>query len=494
MANNIPAAALRQFIAGKWEDGDGAELASDNPARPEETVAAGRQATAEQLERSVAAASEAARAWAAAPMHERGAVLLRAAGLLDAAAEELGLELAREEGKTLAEGRGEVARAAQILRYYGNEGDRAAGEVFSSPRRGEQILVVRKPLGVVGVVTPFNFPIAIPAWKIAPALVYGNTVVWKPASTVPLLAQRLAEALDEAGLPKGVLNLVIGPGALGSALVEHPLLDGLTFTGSTGVGRRLAAAGAGRGVPVQAEMGGKNAAVVLAGADLDLAAEQVLFGAFRSSGQKCTATSRLIVEDTVADDFLARLTGRLQQWNTGDPADPTVQMGPLVSASAAADVRSGIEAALSGGAGLVFRGSLPDGAGTESAFVPPTILELPADAAAAESNPAWTEEFFGPVLAVRRAGGAAQAFEWAGQGEYGLSAAVFTQDITRVLDAVEGIDVGILHVNSESAGADPHVPFGGARKSGYGPKEQGQSAKEFFTHTTTVYLRGGTPA
>lgn len=492
MAPNIPAAALRQFIAGKWEDGDGAELTCGNPARPEETVAAGRQATAEQLERSVSAASEAAAAWAAVPMHERGAVLLRAAALLEGSAGDLGLELAREEGKTLAEGRGEVARAAQILRYYGNEGDRSAGEVFSSPRRGEQILVVRKPLGVVGVVTPFNFPIAIPAWKIAPALVYGNTVVWKPASTVPLLAQRLAEALDEAGLPKGVLNLVIGPGALGTALVEHPLLDGLTFTGSTGVGRRLAAAGAGRGVPVQAEMGGKNAAIVLAGADLDLAAEQVLFGAFRSTGQKCTATSRLILEEPVADDFLPRLARRLQQWNTGDPADPSVHMGPLVSSAAADDVRRGIDAALSAGAALVFQGELPEGAG--SAFVPPTILELPADAAEAEANPAWTEEFFGPVLAVRRARSAAQAFEWAGQGEYGLSAAVFTQDITRVLDAVEGIDVGILHVNSESAGADPHVPFGGAKKSGCGPKEQGQSAKEFFTHTTTVYLRGGTPA
>ena len=500
---NIPA-DLRQFIAGKWEDGAGAELVSSNPARPAETVAAGRQATPEQLERAVEAASEAASAWAAVPMHERGAILLRAAGLLEAAAGDLGLELAREEGKTLAEGRGEVARAAQILRYYGNEGDRAAGEMFSSPRRGEQILVVRKPLGVIGVVTPFNFPIAIPAWKIAPALVYGNTVVWKPASTVPLLAQRLGEALDEAGLPKGVLNLVMGPGKLGTSLIEHPLLDGLTFTGSTGVGRSLAAAGAARGVPVQAEMGGKNAAVVLAGADLDLAAEQVLFGAFRSSGQKCTATSRLIVEEPVAGDFLARLTARLADWHTGDPTEPAVQMGPLVSAAAAEDVRSGIDAAISGGARLLFQGSMPDGTvsddaasdggAAESAFVPPVILELPAEPEAAESNPAWTEEFFGPVLALRRAADAAQAFEWAGQGEYGLSAAVFTQDITRVLDAVEGIDVGILHVNSESAGADPHVPFGGAKKSGYGPKEQGQSAKEFFTHTTTVYLRGGTPA
>ena len=240
MTHLAPAAELRHYINGTWEEGSGSVLASVNPARPGETVAQGRQASTEHLDRAVAAASGAWAAWAGTPMHERGAVLIRAAGVLERDQEILGLELAREEGKTLAEAKGEVLRAAQILRYYGNEGDRPAGEVFSSPRRGERILVVRKPLGVVGAVTPFNFPIAIPAWKIAPALAYGNAVVWKPASTVPLLALRLAEALAEAGLPKGVLNLVIGPGSLGSALVEHPRLDGLTFTGSTGIGRRLA--------------------------------------------------------------------------------------------------------------------------------------------------------------------------------------------------------------------------------------------------------------
>jgi len=346
----------------------------------------------------------------------------------------------------------------------------------------------------VGVVTPFNFPIAIPAWKIAPALAYGNTVVWKPASTVPLLALRLAGALAEAGLPAGVLNLIIGPGNLGSALVEHPRLDGLTFTGSTGIGRRLAAAGAARGVPVQAEMGGKNAAVVLRDADLDLAAEQVLLGAFRSTGQKCTATSRLIVDEAVADDFLDRLRARLDDWVTGDPVDDGVHMGPLVNAAAAESVSAGVEAALAEGAELAYQGKAPGRADPDGGFfLPPTVLELPGDPAAGAVNTAWREEFFGPVLSMRRAAGAGQAFELANQSEFGLSAAVFTQDVTRVLDAVDRLDVGILHVNSESAGADPHVPFGGARKSGYGPKEQGGAAKEFFSHTTTVYLRGGNP-
>ena len=480
---------LQHYIDGAWVPGAGSPITSSNPARPDEVVAQGLQAGPAEVEQAMTAAVAAKREWARTPAHERGAVLLRAAVVIEQNAEAWGLELAREEGKTRAEGQGEVLRAAQIFRYYGNDGDRTAGEIFSSPRRGEKILVTRKPLGVVGVVTPFNFPIAIPAWKIAPALAYGNTVVWKPASTVPLLALRLAQALDAAGLPAGVLNLLIGPGSMGNSIVEHPALDGLTFTGSTGVGRRLAAEAAGRGVPVQAEMGGKNAAVVLADADLELAAEQVMLGAFRSTGQKCTATSRLIVAEAIADEFLATLAERANALAVGDPADPTVQMGPVVNDGARKSISDGIDTALSQGARLIAGGQkYDDGDLASGYFIPPTILELPAD----QELDVWREELFGPVLAVRRAATVEQAFELANDSEFGLSAALFTQDVTRALDAIDDLDVGILHVNSESAGADPHVPFGGAKKSGYGPKEQGAAAKEFFTHTTTVYLRGGT--
>ena len=480
---------LQHYIDGGWVPGTGSPITSSNPARPDEVVAQGLQAGPAEVEQAMTAAVAAKREWARTPAHERGAVLLRAAVVIEQNAEAWGLELAREEGKTRAEGQGEVLRAAQIFRYYGNDGDRTAGEIFSSPRRGEKILVTRKPLGVVGVVTPFNFPIAIPAWKIAPALAYGNTVVWKPASTVPLLALRLAQALEAAGLPAGVLNLLIGPGSMGNSIVEHPALDGLTFTGSTGVGRRLAAEAAGRGVPVQAEMGGKNAAVVLADADLELAAEQVMLGAFRSTGQKCTATSRLIVAEAIADEFLATLAERANALAVGDPADPTVQMGPVVNDGARKSISDGIDTALSQGARLIAGGQkYDDGDLASGYFIPPTILELPAD----QELDVWREELFGPVLAVRRAATVEQAFELANDSEFGLSAALFTQDVTRALDAIDDLDVGILHVNSESAGADPHVPFGGAKKSGYGPKEQGAAAKEFFTHTTTVYLRGGT--
>lgn len=477
---------LRHLIAGEWRAGAGASLLSVNPARPTIVVAQGDSVTTVELETAVDAARAARAPWAGTPIHQRGAILLDAAAVIDRNAEDWGLELAVEEGKTRAEGVGEVRRAAQILRYYGNEGDRQAGEIFSSPRAGEQILVTRKPIGVVATITPFNFPIAIPAWKIAPALVYGNTVVWKPASTVPLLAVRLADALTAAGLPPGVLNLVMGDSAIGDALVNHDGVDAITFTGSTGVGRRIAATAAARGVPVQAEMGGKNAAVVLDDADFDLALEQVMLGAFRSTGQKCTATSRLIVTEKIADRFLAALAGRADTLAVGDPTDDATQMGPVVSGSARKSIRAGIDSAIAQG-GAVLAGGTPYGDGplAEGYFVAPTVVELskPADI--------WSEELFGPVLAVRRAADADEAFALANDSEFGLSAAVFTQDLTRVLQAVEHVDVGVLHVNSESAGADPHVPFGGAKKSGLGPKEQGTAAREFFTHTTTVYLRGG---
>ncbi|PBC47807.1 aldehyde dehydrogenase [Rhodococcus sp. ACS1] len=478
---------LHHLVDGQWLAGAGDTVVSTSPAEPDVVVAQGRLADTAALDGAVAAAQRVKREWARTPAHERGAILVRAAGTVENAAQEWGTELAREEGKTRPEGIGEVLRAAQILRYYGNDADRDAGEVFSSPRRGERILVTRKPIGVVGVITPFNFPIAIPAWKIAPALTYGNTVVWKPASTVPLLAMRLAQALTDAGLPSGVLNLVIGDRTIGNGLVEHPGIDAITFTGSTGVGRRIAAAGAARGVPVQAEMGGKNAAVVLGDADLELAAEQVLLGAFRSTGQKCTATSRLIVTDDIAEDFLAELGKRADALNVGNPVQDGTEMGPVVDAAARTSIRAGIDRAIEQGARPIAGGhEYSEGALATGYFVPPTILELPSQA-----PDVWREELFGPVLAVRRAGSVDDAFALANDSEFGLSAAIFTQDLTRTLDAIADIDVGILHINSESAGADPHVPFGGAKKSGYGPKEQGRSAREFFTHTTTVYLRGG---
>ncbi|MGE3287286.1 MAG: aldehyde dehydrogenase family protein [Pseudonocardia sp.] len=477
---------IEHLVGGSWRAGGGAAIVDVSPARPDREIARGVAATARDVDDAVAAAAAAADGWARTPYHERARVLLRAAALVDAAADAWGAELATEEGKTRPEGVGEVRRAAEILRYCAGEADRDTGELYASPRRGERILVARRPLGVVAVVTPFNFPIAIPAWKIAPALVHGNVVVWKPASTVPLLAIRLASALQDAGLPPGVLNLLATDGHTGMALVGHPGVDAVTFTGSTQVGRGIAASCAARGVPVQAELGGKNAAVVLADADLDLAAEQVLLGAFRSSGQKCTATSRLVVDARVADGFVAEVARRADALAVGDPLADGVQLGPLVTAAAARTVTAGVAAAVAQGAQPVtVRDERPGGELAGGYFVPPAVLELPSTDLAL-----WREELFGPVLAVVRAAGTAEAFALAADTDYGLSAAVFTTDLGAALEAVETLDVGVLHVNSETAGADPHVPFGGARHSGYGPKEQGRASREFFTHTTTVYLRG----
>lgn len=457
-----------------------------NPSRPDQAVGEGLLASVADVDEAVASAGRALSEWVATPVHERAAVLERAAGLLDSAAAAWGRELAAEEGKTAAEGIAEVQRAAQVLRYAAGEANREAGELFHSPRRGEQILVTRRPLGVVGVITPFNFPIAIPAWKIAPALVHGNTVVWKPAGTVPVLAMRLAGAFQDAGLPSGVLNLVLADAATGQHLVDHPTLNGITFTGSTAVGRAIAATAAARGVPVQAEMGGKNPAVVLDDADLELAVEQVLLGAFRSTGQKCTATSRLIVQEGIADEFLTAFARRAEALVVGDAVAEGTQMGPLVSDAARAGVQSGIDRALAEGARpLAGAEEFSSGQLAEGYFVPPTVLELSSGAPAL-----WREELFGPVVAVRRAPDVRTAFELADESDFGLSAAVFTRSLGTALSGVQHLDVGMLHVNSETAGADPHVPFGGAKGSGYGPKEQGRASREFFTHTTTVYLRG----
>jgi acyl-CoA reductase-like NAD-dependent aldehyde dehydrogenase len=476
---------LQNLVNGTWRPGSGAEQRDVNPARPDETVALFHAADEREADEAVAAARAAATSWADTPMHERGAVLARAADLLDARSGQLGAELTREEGKTLPEGVAEVRRAADILRFYAGEPQRETGELYASPRRRESIMVVRRPMGVVTVITPWNFPIAIPAWKIAPALVYGNTVVWKPASLVPLMAVRLTEALVDAGLPDGVLSLVLTGGRIGQRLVEDGRVDAVTFTGSTGIGRDLMVACAGLLKPIQTEMGGKNAAVVLRDAPLDMAAEQVVVGAMRSTGQKCTATSRLIVEESVADEFLGELCRRIDALQVGDGLEPGIDVGPAASEDARASILGDIDRARAQGA-TVLTGGEPyrEGGLAAGYFVPPTVVEITD-----RSAEVWREEVFGPVLAVVRATDASRALELANDSRFGLSGSLFTRDLGAALDAVEHFEVGMLHINSESAGADPHVPFGGMKQSGSGAREQGRAAREFFTHSKTVYLR-----
>ncbi len=475
---------LRHLVAGRWIAGTGTEIIDTNPARPTDVVARGQLAGPDDLETAVAAAASAFAGWAATPFPQRGEVLRRAAELITTQAANWGHELAREEGKTLAEGVGEVRRAAEIFRYFGSESQRPVGEIYASPRPHEQIQLLHRPVGPVAVITPFNFPIAIPAWKIAPALAFGNPVVWKPASAVPLLAMRMAEALVEAGLPEGVLSLVIGDGEAGSRLVEHPRIERVTFTGSTDVGRALIERCGALARPIQTEMGGKNAVAVLADADLDLAVAEVVAGAFRSTGQKCTATSRVTVTEPVADEFLRRLCDHVAALQVGDPVDDAVQMGPLVSGSARDGVLAAVDAGTRRpGVALLAGGNTYDDERAAGAFLAPTLLELTGD------DPLWRDEVFGPVLTVRRVPDDRAALELVNDSVYGLSAAVFTDNLRAVTEAIETLDVGVLHINSETAGAEPHVPFGGNKHSGFGPKEQGRAAREFFTTTTTVYLK-----
>lgn len=473
---------LASLVAGRPTVPDGPEHRDENPSRPDEVVATWWEATRSDVDRACRAAAEQARSWRSTPFHERAGVLARAAGLLGDRTDELGRELSREEGKPLAEGIGEVARAARICAYYAAEADRPVGEIFASPRAGEQIQTRQVPVGPTALITPWNFPIAIPAWKLAPALAYGNTVVWKPSPVTPVLALRLAEVLAEAGLPDGVLNVVLGGGDVGQRLLADPAIRACSFTGSTAVGRAVMTAGAEHGVKTQAEMGGVNVAVVLADADMDLAADKVVAGATGSTGQKCTATSRLVVDESVQDELLERIIERCDRHAIGDALVEGTTLGPLATPAQRDQIAAALDHAHTTGADVIRdgrRADLPD----QGWFVGPSIVR-----GIAPDHPLCTEEVFGPVLAVTPARDRHDAFAQADAGKYGLTTSVFTRDLASALAAADDLEVGILHVNSETTGAEPHVPFGGVRSSGAGGREQGRAARDFYTETRTIYL------
>jgi alpha-ketoglutaric semialdehyde dehydrogenase len=472
---------LRSLAGGDWLDGRPAlDL---NPARPSETVAEVRQADAAAAAQAVRAARAAFPAWRATPPPARGEVLRRAADVLEARAGEIGREFAREEGKTLAEAVGETRRAVAILRYFAGQTLEPDGETYPSASPLTLLYARREPVGVVLAITPWNFPIAIPAWKIAPALAYGNTVVWKPAELTPLTSVRFLEALREAGLPDGVLNLVLGRGSVvGDALVEHPDVDAVTFTGSNTVGREIQRRAVERGAKVQLEMGGKNPAVVLADADLDLATLQVARGAFLSAGQKCTATSRVIVERAIFEPFAERLATVARTWKLGDPLDPETQVGPVVSQSALDTILGHLERGRSDGGRFLAGGGRAERLG-DGYFVEPTVVE-----GLGPASSLVREEIFGPVAALLPADDLGDALAQANDTVYGLSASLFTRDLGAALRFAQEIRAGVVKINQESAGLELHVPFGGMKASSSGSREQGKVARDFFTQWKTVYL------
>jgi acyl-CoA reductase-like NAD-dependent aldehyde dehydrogenase len=474
------APALSSLVGGRRREGD--EVVPDiNPAAPEEQVATVTLAGPEIAAEAVEAGAGAFAAWRDTPPPVRGDVLRRAADLVDERAETIGRDLAREEGKTLGEAVGETLRAAAILRYYAGQTLEPDGETYPSHSALTFLYARREPLGVVTAITPWNFPIAIPAWKIAPALAYGNTVVWKPAEIVPLTSTHLAAALVDAGLPDGVLNLVLGRGSVvGDTLVTHDRVDAVTFTGSNPVGRALELKATQAGKKVQLELGGKNPAVVLADADLELAAEQVARGAFLSAGQKCTATSRVIVERGVLDELGERLAELARSWPVGDPLDETTKVGPLASKAQLDTVSGYLDVAERDSARVLAGGGRPDGGGY---FVEPTVLaDLPS------TSRVVREEIFGPVAALLPASSYEEAVALANDTPFGLTAALFTRDLAKALRFSRDIRAGVVKVNQESAGLEFQAPFGGMRQSSSGSREQGKVARDFFTQWKTVYL------
>jgi acyl-CoA reductase-like NAD-dependent aldehyde dehydrogenase len=474
-------AALASFVGGLRCEGD--ELTTDvNPAAPDEQVATVSLAGPEIAAEAVAAAAGAFPRWRDTPPPARGEVLRRAADLVNERADVIGRDLAREEGKTLVEAVGETRRAAAILRYYAAQTLEPDGETYPSHSALTFLYARREPVGVVLAITPWNFPIAIPAWKIAPAIAFGNTVVWKPAEIVPLTSTHLAAALVDAGLPDGVLNLVLGRGSVvGDTLVTHPRLDAVTFTGSNTVGRAIQLAATQTGKKVQLELGGKNPAVVLADADLELAAEQVARGAFLSAGQKCTATSRVIVEEPAVEELGERLATIARTWPVGDPLDETTKVGPLSSQDQLDTVSGYLELADREAARVLAGGGRPDLGG--GYFVQPTVLaDLPA------TSRVVREEIFGPIAALLPAGSYEEAVALANDTPYGLTAALFTRDLGKALRFSREIRAGVVKVNQESAGLEFQVPFGGMRQSSSGSREQGKVARDFFTQWKTVYL------
>jgi aldehyde dehydrogenase (NAD+) len=472
--------ALASFVGGRLRDG--VEVVADiNPAAPDEHVAMVSLAGPELAAEAVDAAAAAFGTWRDTPAPARGEVLRQAADLVDERAEAIGRDLAREEGKTLVEAVGETRRAAAITRYYAAQTLEPDGETYPSHSALTFLYARREPLGVVAAITPWNFPIAIPAWKIAPALAFGNTVVWKPAEIVPLTATHLATALHDAGLPDGVLNLVLGRGSVvGDTLVTHERVEAITFTGSNPVGRSIQLKATEAGKKVQLELGGKNPAVVLADADLELAAEQVARGAFLSAGQKCTATSRVIVEQPALEELGERVAALARSWPVGDPLDGSTKVGPLSSKQQFETVRGYLELADRDAARVLAGGAAPGNGGY---FIEPTVLgDLPA------TSRVVREEIFGPVAALLPAGSYEEAVAIANDTPFGLTAALFTRDLGKALRFSRDVRAGVVKVNQESAGLEFQAPFGGMRQSSSGSREQGKVARDFFTQWKTVYL------
>jgi aldehyde dehydrogenase (NAD+) len=473
------------YVAGEWRAG--AEYRPDiSPADASDVVGYFATDGASVLDDAIEAAAAAAPAWADASGEQRADALQQVGDEIIRRADELANVLAREEGKTLAESRAEVLRAGRIFRFFAGEAVRVHGTVTPSVRPGVEVSVRRRPVGTVGIITPWNYPIAIPAWKIAPALAFGNSVVFKPADLVPASAWLLAEIISRAGLPAGVFNLVLGSGrTVGARLVSSPDIDALTFTGSSEVGRAIAVGRAERLRKVQLEMGGKNALLVADDADLDLAVTCAVDSGYFSTGQRCTASSRVVVMDRVYEEFVERLAARTRSLTVGHPLDAGVEVGPVASTDQLDQDLAYIKIGAAEGASLVAGGEVLERP-TKGNYLAPTLF-----ADATTDMRLSTEEIFGPIVATMRVGSYDEALAVVNDSRYGLTAGIVTRSLARAQHFQRHAAAGMVMVNLPTAGVDYHVPFGGIKDSSLGQREQGFAAREFFTESITSYLNPG---
>ena len=470
------------FIDGKWEFGDEKEVLRLNPADQREVVAIAPDSSAATAKRAIEAVTRNARKWRRLTPPERGKIVLRAAQLMEAERESLAQLMTREQGKVVAESRVEVKRATDIMEYASGMGRRLGGQTLPSETPDVFCYTARQPIGAVALISPWNFPVAIPCWKIAPAFVCGCPIVFKPSPFVPAAATRVVEIFLEAGVPPEAIALVHGGPDVGEQMVNHPLITGVSFTGSTKVGMAIHAATAKRLAKTQLEMGGKNPQIVLRDADLKLAVDCCVAAALDVTGQRCTCTSRAIVEEAVADEFTERFVERMRAVRLGPGDRPDVDMGPLVDSTRLKQVEAFVDRARTDGGKVLVGGSRPKGL-EQGCFYSPTVIGniLP------ESEMA-REEVFGPVVGVIKVGDLDEALKMANAVEYGLAASIFTRDIGRAFSFIDKIEAGMIHINRPTLGGFCHFPFGGLKHSSYGPREIGDDTVGFYTDLKSVYI------
>ena len=473
------------LINGNWHAPGTDILENHNPADYNEVIGFFPMATLEDTKQAIDSARAALPAWSKIPAPARGAILDKASQILTSRLDEIATALTREEGKTLAEAKGEVTRARDIFKYYAGEGWRYSGQVLPSSVNDELLYTRREPLGVVSIITPWNFPIAIPAWKIAPALIYGNTVVFKPAEDAPLTALLLVEALVEAGLPAGVINFLTGDGALiGTEMTSNPNVNGVSFTGSHNTGTTIYQNAIKNMARVQLEMGGKNALVILKDADLELAVKLAITGGFGLTGQACTATSRIIVQEEIAEAFVSALTTAAKKLKLGNGLESGTNMGPLVNQDQLQTSQSYMELGQKEGAKLILGGEVD---GTKGYFAQATIFDH-----VQPNMRIAKEEIFGPVISIIRASGLNDAIEKANAISFGLSASVVTNNLREAFAFANQIEAGVVKINEPTTGLALNAPFGGFKQSSANTfKEQGQAAMDFYTRTKTIYVNHG---